>query len=92
MEMAVSARVLSIAGEQFPADGRAGQHGFFFWQVMQRFRKVAADFAGGWKGDFIGKAGRDVGFVYDNGNMTEFCRQNDRNGDKTAFGEDKIGF
>ena len=58
--------------------------------MLQRLRKITADLCGGREAQAVGKAGSQIGFMADHGNMTAFCRHDHRYGHETAFGKDDV--
>ena len=82
---------LAIAGKQFAADRRAGQHSFVGGQHFHCLREIAADFPGRPKAQLVGQSGRHIGLVDHARNVQGPCRAHHRHADEAAFGEDDIG-
>ena len=83
--MAEGAGFFGVAGQKLLPYGGPGQDSLFFRKVPQRFREVAADLFCRGDSDFVGKARRDVGFVYDDRDTAQLRRQNDGYGYEAAF-------
>ena len=81
----------SFPFHQFLADGASGQDGFLFREVLDGLREVTADLCGAGHAQLIGKAGSQVGFVADDGDMPAFGCHDYRDRDEAALGEDDVG-
>ena len=75
----------AVSLQQLPAHRGSGQNSFVFWEILQCLREVAAYLGCRRDADLVGQARGHVRLMDDGRDLEMLCRQNHRNGYKTAL-------